>query len=38
MRNAAAVTGGDTDPSMIYLDTNVVVALLTQEERSAANP
>jgi uncharacterized protein len=29
------VNAGDAHPSMIYLDTSVVVALLTPEERSA---
>ena len=29
------MNAGDADPSMIYLDTSVVVALLTPEERSA---
>lgn len=30
-----AVNAGDADPSMIYLDTSVVVALLTPEESSS---
>ncbi len=29
------MNAGDAEPSMIYLDTSVVVALLTPEERSA---